>query len=191
MRPFVDRLISAVGLVLAIVLLAGGGLALWASSFINDQVHDQLVMQDIIMPEGDALASLSDEDRKALEPFAGSPMDTGPEARAFADHYILAHMNASSDGRTYEEVSGEFMAMSKNPDANPEEVAQLGQLRQSLFMGSTLRGLLLNGYAFGTMGTVAGYAAIGCFVAGALLIVLSALGFRHAGSAQNTAPRRV
>ena len=31
---------------------------------------------------------------------------------------------------------------------------------QSLFMGTTLRGMLLNGYAFATLGTIALWAAI-------------------------------
>lgn len=184
MRTFVDKLISWVGLVLALVLVAGGAALLVASNFVSGQVHDQLVMQDITMPEGDALASLPDADRQALEPFAGSVMDTGVEAKAFADHYILVHMNSASDNRTYEEVSGEFIQMSSDPNADPDELASLGQLRQTLFMGNTLRGLLLNGYAFGAMGVIAGYAAIGCFVAAGVLLVLVFLGFRHARTTQ-------
>ena len=105
-------------------------------------------------------------------------MDTGAEARAFADHYILAHMNASSDNRTYEEVSGEFLALDDAAKASAEG-QELGALRQSLFMGNTLRGLLLYGYAFGTMGTIAGIAAIASFAGAVLLAVLSFLGLRH------------
>src|SRR5690349_1002400 len=95
MRSALDKLVSGAGLL-----------------FVGDQVHDQLVMQDITMPAGDALGSVPEADAKALEPYAGSTLDTGAEAKAFADHYILAHMNASSDGRTYEEVSGEYIALS-------------------------------------------------------------------------------
>ncbi|GAA1640767.1 hypothetical protein [Georgenia ruanii] len=180
MRKTLDRLISWTGLILAAVLLVGGGLLTWASSFVAQNVKDQLAIQEITMPEGDALASLSEADRAALEPFAGDPMTTGDQAKAFADHYILAHMNASSDGRTYEQVSGEFMAASKDPGANPDDVAALGQLRQTLFMGNTLRGLLLEAYAFGMMGTIASYAAVAAFVGAAALAVLGVLGLRHA-----------
>lgn len=179
MRSAFDKLISWTGLALASVLIAAGGLLTWANTFIGDQVQDQLVMQDITMPGGDAIAGLPKADREALEPYAGSKMDTGAEAKAFADHYILAHLNAASGGRTYEEVSGEFVSLSDEDKATPEGQA-LGQLRETLFMGNTLRGLLLNAYAFATIGTIAGIAAIAAFGSGALLLVLAALGLRHA-----------
>lgn len=188
MRSAFDKLISGTGLALAAVLFVAGGLLTWANTFIGDQVHDQLVMQDITMPTSEAIADLPEADRKALEEFSGSRLDTGPEAKAFADHYILVHMNASSDGRTYEEVSGEFIQLSDEEKASPEGQA-LGQLRQTLFMGNTLRGLLLYGYAFATMGTIAGIAAITSFAGGLLLLVLAALGIRHSRKAAQTAGR--
>lgn len=179
MRSAFDKLISWTGLALAAVLLVAGGLLTWANTFIDNQVHDQLSMQGITMPEGEALASLPEADAEALEQYAGSPLDTGPEAKAFADHYILVHMNSSSDGRTYEEVSGEYIGMSDADKASPEGEA-LGGLRQSLFMGNTLRGLLLYGYAFATIGTIAGIAAIAAFVGAGALLVFFALGIWHA-----------
>ncbi|MBJ7357850.1 hypothetical protein [Nocardioides sp.] len=188
MRSAFDKLLSWTGLALAVFLLAAGGLLTWATTFIGDQVNDQLVMQDITMPTEEAIADLPDADREALEEYAGSRLDTGPEAKAFADHYILVHMNASSDGRTYEEVSGEFIQLSDEEKASAEGQA-LGQLRQSLFMGNTLRGLLLYGYAFATIGTIAGIAAIVSFGAGAVLLVLVALGFWHARKAGQSAER--
>lgn len=180
-RSAFDKLISWTGLALAALLVVAGGLASWAHFFIGDQVQSQLVAQRITMPEGDALKSVSDEDREALEPFAGSKLDTGAEARAFADHYILAHMNASSGNRTYEEVSGEFMQLSDEEKAS-EAGQEVAALRESLFMGNTLRGLLLNAYAFGTMGLIAGIAAIASFVGAAVLALLAVLGLRHAGT---------
>ena len=160
MRAVLDKLISWTGLALAVVLLIAGGLLTWANMFIGDQVKDQLTMQDITMPEGDAL-------------------DSGPEAKAYADHYILAHMNAASDGRTYQQVSSEFLALDDEAKAS-EEGQALGGLRQTLFMGNTLRGLLLYGYAFATIGTIAGYAAIAAFLGAFTLMALALLGLRHA-----------
>jgi len=186
MRSAFDKLISWTGLALAAVLLVAGGLLTWANTFIDNQVHDQLSMQGITMPEGEALASLPKADAEALEQYAGSPLDTGPEAKAFSDHYILVHMNASSDGRTYEEVSGEYIGMSDADKASPEGEA-LGGLRQSLFMGNTLRGLLLYGYAFATIGTIAGIAAIAAFAGAAALLIFFALGIWHARRATTTA----
>ena len=179
MRAVLDKLISWTGLALAVVLLIAGGLLTWANMFIGDQVKDQLTMQDITMPEGEALASLPEADASALEKYAGSALDTGPEAKAYADHYILAHMNAASDNRTYQQVSGEFLALDDEAKAS-EEGQALGGLRQTLFMGSTLRGLLLYGYAFATVGTIAGYAAIAAVVGAFVLLALGQLGMRHA-----------
>ena len=198
MRSAFDKLISFTGLALVAVLIAAGGLLAWANTFIGDQVHDQLTMQQITMPEGEALASLPKADADALEQYAGSPMDTGPEAKAFSDHYILAHMNAST-----EELAGEVMpyaavsgkarelgaAVAENPNATQAEIdeaAEWGALKQSLLDGNTLRGLLLYGYAFATIGTIAGIAAFVSFAGAALLLVLVLLGFWHARRAEHT-----
>lgn len=183
MRSALDKLVSWTGLALAAVLLIAGGLLTWANTFVADQVHDQLVMQDITMPEGESLSSLPKADADALKEYAGSRLDTGPEAKAFADHYILVHMNGASGNRTYEEVSGEFIQLSDEEKAS-EEGQALGQLRQTLFMGNTLRGLLLYGYAFATIGTIAGIAAIVSFVGAGILLVLVFLGMRHARRAE-------
>ncbi|WP_244929872.1 hypothetical protein [Nocardioides sp. W7] len=192
MRAALDKLISWTGLALAAVLLIAGGLLTWANTFIGDQVDNQLSAQDIIMPEGGALESLPEADREALEKFAGSPLDTGPEAQAYADHYILAHMNASGaelagEAVTYQEASGKgrelTAALAENPNATQAEIDEAAawmDLRESLFQGNTLRGLLLYGYAFATIGTIAGIAAIVSFVGAGVLLVLFGLGIWHA-----------
>ncbi|ASN82564.1 hypothetical protein [Deinococcus ficus] len=176
-RSVLDRLISYVGLALAAVLLIGGVLLTTASSFINAEVHNQLASQKITMPAGPALESLKPEDKAALEAYAGQEMTTGKQAKAFADHYIGAHMNGMSGGRTYEEVSGEYIQMT---DKSTPKAQKLGELRQTLFMGNTLRGMLLNAYAFGTMASIAGTASIVAYVGAVILVLLSLLGFRHA-----------
>src|SRR3954451_17591500 len=112
MRSSFDKLISWTGVLFAALLLVAGGLLTWAYFFIGNEVESQLGIQGITMPEGEALESLPAADKAALEEYAGSPMDTGPEAKAYADHYILVHMNAASENRTYQEVSGEYQAMS-------------------------------------------------------------------------------
>jgi len=185
MRKTLDHLISWTGLLLAVVLLVAGGLLTYASSFVADNVEQQLSQQDITMPAQAAIAKMSAEDQAALKPWADgqTKMTNGDQAKAFADHYILVHMNSASNNRTYEEVSGEYLKMVKDPAANQDEVKALGELRQTLFMGNTLRGLLLNAYAFGTMGAIAGIAAIGAYIAAAFLLVLALLGFRHAKTA--------
>ena len=67
--------------------------------------------------------------------------------------------------------------------AEIDEAAEWGALKQSLLDGDTLRGLLLYGYAFATIGTIAGIAAFVSFGAAALLLVLVLLGLStHVGS---------
>ena len=176
-RRTFDALLTTVGLVMAAVLLAGGGLLSWASSFVSDNVQSQLVAQKITMPSGKAIEDPAI--KPYLSQYAGQELTTGAQAKAFADHYILVHMNKSSNGRTYEEVSGEFMALTQSANPDPAKVQELGDLRQSLFMGNTLRGMLLNAYAFGTMATIAGYGAMAAFGGAGLLILLSLLGLLH------------
>lgn len=183
MRATLDKLISWTGLLLAAVLLVAGGLLTWANTFIGDEVHKQLSMQDITMPEKDALETEAQHD--ALDKYAGEKLTTGPQAKAYAEHYILVHMNASSDGRSYSQVSNELRALGPE-GADTAEGQELAALKASLFQGNTLRGLLLYGYAFATMGTIAGIAAIASFVAAGLLLILSVFGLVHAKRVRET-----
>ncbi|MCI1262727.1 MAG: hypothetical protein LKG20_10740 [Tetrasphaera jenkinsii] len=188
MRSTLDKLISYFGLALAGLLVIGGGLLLWGANFTNSNVTEQLKQQDITMPAGPAI-----EDpliKPYLEKYAGQEMTTGDQAKAFADHYIKVHMDKSSGGRTYEDVSGEFIKLSKDANADQTKVAELGALRQSLFMGNTLRGLLLNAYAFGTMAKIMTYAAIAAFVGAAGMALLGLLGLQHAKKVATSAPAR-
>ena len=117
MRKTLDHLISWTGLVLAVVLLVAGGLLTYASGFVNNNVEEQLSQQRITMPAEAAISKMSAEDQAALKPWADgkTQMTTGEQAKAFADHYILVHMNTSSENRTYEEVSGCLLYTSPSP----------------------------------------------------------------------------
>jgi hypothetical protein len=181
MRATLDKLISWAGLLLVAVLLVAGGLATWASSFIGNEVHDQFAAQHITMPTTKTgLAELPSADRAALEKYAGQQLTTGPQAKAYANHYIAVHMKEAAAGKTYSEVSGQYLQQCSDPKQAATQACQdLGGLRQTMFMGDTLRGLLLYGYAFATVGTIAGYAAIVAFVAAGGLLLLAGLGFWH------------
>ncbi|MFL6165557.1 MAG: hypothetical protein ACJ710_04675, partial [Ornithinibacter sp.] len=65
-------------------------------------------------------------------------------------------------------------------DPTAQATKDLGELRQTLFMGTTLRGMLLNAYAFATLGTIAMWAAIASFIGAAVMLTLGVLGLRHA-----------
>ena len=64
-------------------------------------------------------------------------------------------------------------------DANAAVAAASG-LRETMFKGESLRGLLLTVYGFSVFGDLAGQAAIVCFVAAAGLLILAIAGFIHA-----------
>jgi hypothetical protein len=181
MRATLDKLISGTGLLLAIVLLAGGGLLTWAHTFIGDQVNTQLSEQRITMPtEQTGLSALPKSDQAALAKYAGQPLTTGPQAKAYADHFIAVHLSEASGGKSYAEVSGQYIGQCSTPKAAASKACtDLAGLKQTMFQGSTLRGLLLYGYAFATMGTIAGIGAIVTFVGAAFLLLLAGLGFWH------------
>lgn len=185
MRHTIDKLVSWMGIVVAMVLLAGGCLLLLASNFVGDQVGQQLSDQKIVMPDEKAFGELPKEDVKALEPYAGSQMDTGSEAKAYADHFILAHLKKATGGETYSTLGSKVKAAcgENREKADTKECIAANAQRDTAFKGSTLRGLLLNAYAFGTMGTIAWFASIGAFIAGAILLVLAALGMHHSKTA--------
>ena len=131
--------------------------------------------------EQTGLAQLPAEDKAALEPYAGQQMTTGNQAKAYADHFIAVHLEEAGQGKTYSEISGQYLAECSDPAAaKSASCEQLAGQKATLFQGETLRGLLLYSYAFATMGTIAGYAAIAAFVGAVLFLVLALLGFRHA-----------
>ena len=170
-RKTFDALLTSAGLVLAIVLVAAGGLMLWAHNFVDDQVHSQLAAQKIFFPKAGS-ESLNDPAVKPyLSQYAGQQLVTGAQAEAYANHFIAVHINEMAGGKTYSQLSQESLA-------NPTDAKLAGQV-QTVFRGETLRGLLLNAYAFDTMGMIAGIAAIAAYLAAAVLLVLGLLGLRH------------
>jgi hypothetical protein len=186
MRATLDKLISWTGLLLVAVLIVAGGLLTWASTFINNEVTSQLGAQHVTMPTSEQYGELPAADKAALQPYAGQKLTTGPQARAYADHYINAHLQGVADGQTYSEVSGAYIAQCSDPKAAATEACTtLAAQKATLFQGETLRGLLLYGYAFATMGTIAGIAAISAFVAAGLMLLLVGIGFWHARRAKN------
>lgn len=169
-RRTFDALLTTGGLVLAVVLLVAGGLLVWANSFISGHVHDQLTAQKIFFPAAGS-QNFSAEEYPTLQKYAGQQVVNGEQARAFANDFIGKHLQGIGGGKTYSQLSTESRA-------NPSD-AKLAESVQTVFRGETLRGLLLNAYAFGKMAQVALYAGIGAFIAALLMLVLSGLGFWH------------
>lgn len=182
-----DGIVSAVGAGLTVFLLAAAALLNWGYSFANQSVTDQLSAQKISFPAADSesLKALPEDDRKAIEPFAGLQLTTGEQAEAYAMHYIGSHVKNVAGGKTYSEISGEALAKSAEAKANPSdtalaaEAATLMGQRQTLFMGETLKGLLLNAFAFWQVGQIAMYAAFACLAGGILMLILTLMGYAH------------
>jgi len=173
-RSALDKLISAAGVVIVLALLAASVALFWTHSFVHGQVNDQLASQKINFPAAGSasLTSLPAADQSAVNPYAGQQLLTGAQAEVFADHYINAHLSKIGGGKTYSELSADSMA-------DPTNAALAGKV-QTVFRGETLRGLLLNAYAFDTAASVAYIAAIGAASAAIVLLLLSLLGFQHA-----------
>ncbi len=178
-RRTFDALMASAGLILAAVLVAAGGLLTWAHSFVSDQVTTQLSAQQIYFPPKGSDALAAKEIGPYLNQYAGQQLTTGTQAKAYADHFIAVHIEEMTGGQTYAELSSKAMA-------NPDD-AKLQGLVATVFKGETLRGLLLNAYAFSTMGTIALYGAIASFIGAGLMLVLSLLGFAHLRRTPETA----
>ena len=186
-RRTFDRIVSFVGLGLSVLLLIAAGLLNWGAGFANDSVKVQLAQQKITMPAVDSAGfkALSPEAQDALRPFDGQPLTTGKQAQAYADFYIGSHLKGIAGGKVYSEVSGEALAASAASKAAPNDAtlaakaATLMGQRTTLFMGETLRGLLLNAYAFWQLGQIAMYAAYAAASGGILMLILALLGFTH------------
>jgi hypothetical protein len=176
-RRTFDALVASAGVAIAVVLLAAGGLLTWGHSFIQNQVRSQLSAQQIFFPPTAAFAAAKPgtEITPGMKPYllkyAGQQMLTGQEAEAYANHFIAVHLQEIGGGLTYSQLSAKAIA-------DPKNTALAGQVA-TVFKGETLRGLLLNAYAFGKMGTIAGIAAIVSFAGAALLLLMALFGFVH------------
>jgi hypothetical protein len=170
-RRSFDVLVGTVGLFLAAVMVVAGSLLTWAHTFVDHEVHTQLSAQKIFFPPKGSQA-IAGPEFKQVRQYAGQQLTTGAQAKTYADHFIAVHLKEAGGGKTYAQLSSAAQA-------NPKDQKLAGQVA-TMFKGETLRGLLLNAYAFGTMGMIAGIAAIAAFVAAAVLALLSILGLWHA-----------
>jgi len=104
--------------------------------------------------------------------YAGQQLLTGAQARVYADDFIAVHLSEMPYGGVYSKISAASIA-------NPSNT-QLAALKQTSFTGTTLRGLLLEAYAFSKIGTVMLWGAIASFILAAIMSALVGLGLRHA-----------
>jgi hypothetical protein len=177
-RRIFDVLTSAVGLVLVVVLLAAGGLLMWGYSYDHNNVRNQLAAQDIFFPTKAAFAhpKAGSEITAAMIPsvsqYAGQQLLTGPQAEAYADHFIAIHLSEMPYGGIYSKISTAARTEPTN--------TKLAALETTSFQGTTLRGLLLEAYGFSKIGTIMLIGSIASFILALVLLGFVGLGFRHA-----------
>ncbi|HET6794442.1 MAG TPA: hypothetical protein VFH45_08380 [Acidimicrobiales bacterium] len=166
-----DGILTAGGLVLTVFLAIAGSLLLWGYHFANNSVHDQLAREQIFVPALGSKALASPEIGPYLNQYAGQQVVNGAQAEAYANHFIAVHLKEIGGGQTYAQLSAKAQADPTN--------TKLAGTVQTVFRGETLRGLLLNAYAFWQFGQIALWAAIASFIGAAAMLVLTILGFLH------------
>jgi hypothetical protein len=171
-RRTFDALVSTGGLIIAAVLLVAGALLMWGHSFVNTNVHNQLAAQKIFFPpKGNPALTADPEIKEYVTPYAGQQVVNGLQAEVFADHFIAVHLSKIGGGKTYSQLSARALTQPGN--------TKLAEQVQTVFRGETLRGLLLNAYAFWKIGQIALWAAIVAFIGAGIMLLLSALGYAH------------
>lgn len=195
-RRTLDIAFSVGGLLFAVLLLVLGLVLQNQADFAKNYVNTQLLAQQINFPAEENLAGEQDAPGgECLISNAGQPLTTGKQSECYANQFIAFHMAASAteagfEGATYatlggpqRELRGELAAATEAgepTEAIQAELDTVNGLRDTMFRGETLRGLLLTTYGFSIFGDRAATAALVCFIAAALVALLSIAGLIHA-----------
>ena len=196
-RRTLDIAFSIGGALFAVLLLILGLVLKDQADFAKDYVKDQLVQQKIEFPAEYNRGETDVAGSGCLTDFAGTVLDSGEKAECFANFYIKTHMLHSAEAAGYPEDTYDTMGdvvgglkedLQAAKDSGDEAAIEEAQgkvdaasgLRDTMFKGETLRGLLLTTYGFSIFGEKADLAATVCYLAFALLLLLSVAGLVHA-----------
>ncbi|MFA5891574.1 MAG: hypothetical protein WDA27_11595 [Actinomycetota bacterium] len=169
-RRTFDMLLTSVGVMLTAFLLLAGVMLMWGSNFANTNVEDQLRAQKIFFPPAGP-ATESPDIGPFINKYAGQQLLNGQQAEAYANHFIAPHLKNAAGGKTYAEASAASRAAPDDPS--------LKAAVDTLFRGETLRGLLLNAYAFWKLGQIARIGSLVSLAFAIVMAVLSILGLWH------------
>ncbi len=177
-----DKIVTFVGLGLAVFLLVAAGLLNWGATFASGTVAAQLEAQQITMPAENGDPNADEATVAFFKENADKIMSTGKQAQMYADHYIAFHMSgmppyaaASSASRA---AAGALAADPTNLELQAA-AAKASSTVETVFKGETLRGMLLNAYAFGTLGDIAAIAAKVTFGGALFMFLFVILGIWH------------
>ena len=202
-RKILNKLVSYTGLLLTATLLVAGGLMVWGHSFAQNNVQSQLAQQQVFFPQQTEINAVKAQYAKggqkavtdpefpnaalmvpAIEPYAGEQVLTGKEAQVYANDFIGQHLYAMPLHGVYSQVSS--AARAAKPGS--KQATELAALETTSFQGTTLRGMLLEAYAFGTIGTVMFWGALASFALAIAMAILTALGFAHGARLEDERP---
>lgn len=182
-RRVFDKLASLGGGLIVVVLLVAGALLLVGANFANSNVHNQLAEQAITFPSTAAFdhpkagTEITPSMIGTVSKYAGQQLTTGQEAEVYANDFIAVHLQEIGGGKTYSQLSAAAMSLPKGSPAYGAAEAKV----QTVFQGTTLRGLLLEAYGFSVMGEIALWGAIVAFVLAGLMALLVIFGIIHSG----------
>ncbi|HEY4828645.1 MAG TPA: hypothetical protein VIH85_17855 [Solirubrobacteraceae bacterium] len=177
-RKVFDIITSAGGVAVVVALVIAGALLTWGHSFVNSNVHSQLAQQQIYFPPKAAFehpkagTEITPSMIPSVSQYAGQQLLTGAQAKVYANDFIAVHLSEMPYGGVYSKISAAALANSKN--------TQLAALKDTSFTGTTLRGLLLEAYAFSEIGVIMLWGAIASFVLAAIMALLVGFGIWHA-----------
>jgi len=183
-RKVFDKLASTTGAIIVIALLVAGGLLTWGHSYVDNNVHNQLAMQQIYFPPQSVWKTATKNNTGEiqarmipyLEKYSGQELLTGAQAEAYADHFIAYHLAVMPYGGVYSKISAAYLAAKPGS----AQATTLKALEQTSFQGTTLRGLLLEAYGFSKIGAVMLWGAIASFILAVLMAALVGGGLWHA-----------
>src|SRR5215469_3764289 len=155
-RKAFDQIASGVGALVVVILLVAGGLCTWGYVFAHNNVHDQLAQQQIFFPPKSAFdhpkpgTEITPSMIPSVSQYAGQQVLTGQQAKVYANDFIGVHLSEMPYGGVYSKVSAAKLAAKPGS----AQATQLAELQTTVFQGTTLRGLLLQAYAFGTIADI-------------------------------------
>jgi hypothetical protein len=167
--------LSLASAVVAVVLLAAGGLLLWGSAYVHNTVQSQLSAQQITFPPAAAFAhakagtEITPSMIGSVSQYAGQQLLTGQQAEAYADHFIAVHIANMGAGKTYSQLSAESLAQPAN--------TQLATTVNTVFKGETLRSMLLSAYGWWKVSQITYIASLTAFGLGGLALIAAAFTF--------------
>jgi uncharacterized membrane protein len=164
-NPLLAKLTSltSIATVAAAGMIVVGALAIVGGHYDKQVVHDQLAPQKIFFPKPAT--------NPGLAAYAGQQVLTGKQAKLYAQKQIGVDLTKVAGGKTYAQVSDEWIAGGmKN--------TKLAGERTTLFMGETLNGLLLNAWGWSVIGGIATLAGFILILLGLVLSLLPLANWR-------------